>query len=133
MTDIKKIREKIEDGSISSDDLPELLDVYVEIANKSEELKDEIEDWNIKFQLDLGSTVWLRSDDGVLSWGKGTIEEPDCTLIIAPDKGAALLSGELDGTTAYMAGDLQVQGSLSDAQKFATIIEIIRDELEDMD
>jgi putative sterol carrier protein len=46
--------------------------------------------------------------------------------------GVGIFSGDVDATSAYMAGDLKVVGPLPDAVKFRTITEMVREAIEDM-
>ena len=133
MVNREEIVKKINDGAFSMNDIPNFMEIAVEIANSSEDVAEEIEGMNKKFQFDLGGSAdfWLKVETGKASSGQGKIEKPDCTLILTDENMAKMISGQLDGTSAYMAGELQIQGSLADAQKFATILEIIHDELEE--
>ena len=45
--------------------------------------------------------------------------DPDCTITMAIDDFAEMLSGDLDGTTAYMTGRLKVAGDMGVAMKLA--------------
>jgi putative sterol carrier protein len=129
----EEIVKKINNDTFSIKDVPDFMENAVEIANSSEDVAEEIEGMNKKFQFDLGGSadVWLKIEDGKVSSGRGKIDSPDCTLILTDENMAKLISGNLDGTSAYMSGELQIKGSLADAQKFATILEIIHDEFEE--
>jgi putative sterol carrier protein len=129
----EEIVKKINNETFSINDIPDFMENAVEIANSSEDVAEEIEGMNKKFQFDLGGTAdfWLKIEAGNFSSGRGKIENADCTLILTDENMAKLIAGSLDGTSAYMAGELQIQGSLADAQKFATILEIVHDELEE--
>jgi hypothetical protein len=43
-----------------------------------------------------------------------------------------MLFGEVDATSAYMAGDITVEGNLQDAMAFQEIIELALEAFEDM-
>jgi hypothetical protein len=43
-----------------------------------------------------------------------------------------ILSQEIDPTSAYMGGDLQIEGNLQDAVAFGEISELARDYIEEM-
>ena len=133
MVNREEIVKKINDGTFSIKNIPHFMENAVGIANSSEDVAEEIEGMNKKFQFDLGGSVdfWLKIEDGKVSSEKGKIEEPDCTLILTDENMAKMISGNLDGTSVFMSGELQIKGSLADAQKFATILEIIHDEFEE--
>ena len=46
--------------------------------------------------------------------------------------GAGILMGEVDATSAYMAGDITVEGNLQDAMAFQEIIELALEAYEDL-
>ena len=133
MVNREEIVKKINNETFSINDVPDFMENAVEIANSSEDVADEIKGMKKKFQFDLGGSIdfWLKIEADKVSSGRGKIDNPDCTLIMTDENMANLISGQLDGASAYMAGELQIQGSLADATKFATILEIIHDEFEE--
>jgi putative sterol carrier protein len=46
---------------------------------------------------------------------------------------SGLGSGERDATSAYMAGDLQVEGNLQDAMVYGEILVLIQDIIEELE
>ncbi|MCF2140737.1 MAG: SCP2 sterol-binding domain-containing protein [Candidatus Lokiarchaeota archaeon] len=133
MADKEKLMEKIEDGEFSIDDLPEFLAVFKEICNESEDVAEEVEDWDRKFQITLSDAdnFWFKIEDGKFDYGMGEIEEPDVTLEMNGETAAGVFTGEIDATSAYMSGDLKIIGPLPDAVKFRTLTELVREEMED--
>ena len=43
-----------------------------------------------------------------------------------------MMTGEVDATSAYMAGDITVEGNLQDAMAFQEILELAMEAFEDM-
>ncbi len=104
-----------------------------EIQKVDEDFREELEDF----------------DDSTIQWKVGPIranivikdgkfafkmddelEDPDVTMIIEDlDFGAKFLSGEVDGTAAYMSGDLQIEGDLQLTMSFGALAEYIADYL----
>jgi putative sterol carrier protein len=127
-----KILEKIDSGSFGVDDFEEYLTLFLEIANESEDVAEEVEGWDRAFLIKLtdGKPFWLKIENGKFSSGKGTID-PDIALEMTTDTCAGVFSGELDATSAYMSGDLKIQGPLPDAVKFRTLTELVREALEE--
>jgi putative sterol carrier protein len=127
-----KLTAKIEDGDLGPDDLPEYLSLFCEICNESEDVQEEAEGVNIKFQflLEGGAPFWLQIADGKFSQGSGTIEGPDNTLRASSGDGTMILIGDKDATGAYQSGALKVEGHLPNAVKLRTFIEIVREEIE---
>lgn len=133
MADKEALMNKIEDGDFSIADLPEFLEVFQEICNESEDVEEEIEDWDRKFQITLSDAdnFWFKLEDGKFSYAMGEIDEPDVTLEMNGETAAGVFTGEIDATSAYMSGDLKIIGPLPDAVKFRTLTEIVREEMED--
>ncbi|GAG87263.1 unnamed protein product [marine sediment metagenome] len=67
-----------------------------------------------------------------VEFGEGDVENPSFTFSATKEIGAGMLFGEVDATSAYMAGDITVEGNLQDAMAFQEIIELALEALEDM-
>ncbi|MBD3187984.1 hypothetical protein GF325_14200 [Candidatus Bathyarchaeota archaeon] len=130
----EELAEKLEDGELTIDETMDFFNILVEIANESEDIQDEIEGWDrvLLFDVEGGMKVTMTVKDGKFSASEGAADNPDITLGMNSDVAVGVLSGETDATSAYMAGDLKVTGPLPDAIKFRTIIELFREELEDL-
>ena len=133
MADKEALLNKIEDGEFSIADLPEFLEVFKQICDESEDVEEEIEDWNRKFQIKMADAddFFFEILDGKFTYGMGEIDEPDVTLEMNGDTAAGVFTGEIDATSAYMSGDLKIIGPLPDAVKFRTLTELVREEMED--
>lgn len=129
MDKVKKLKEKMDAGadSASVEDIPLMWDFFVDLANENEEIQDEIADANVRVQMiltDADKKFWLKVEDGKMTWGEGDVEEPTFTFSATLKIGAGMLFGEVDATSAYMAGDITVEGNLQDAMFFQEIIEL---------
>ncbi len=81
-----------------------------------------LKSWNAKVTRIKDGKYTFKMDD--------ELEEPDVTMIIEDlDFGGRFLSGEEDGTAAYMSGDLQVEGDLQLTMSFGALAEYIGDYL----
>lgn len=128
-----KILEKIDGGTFGVEDFEDYLTLFLEIANESEDVAEEVEGWDRTFLIKItdGKPFWLKIADGKFSSGKGACEDPDISLEMTSDTCAGVFSGETDATSAYMSGDLKIQGPLPDAVKFRTLTELVREFLEE--
>jgi putative sterol carrier protein len=128
----EKLKAKIDDGSFSIDDLQDYIKLLVDVCNETDDIKEEVEGWDRKLQFVIrGSTnAWLKVADSKAEAGEGDIDTPDITLEMDARVAAGVFSGEIDATSAYMAGDLKVVGPLPDAVKFRTITEMVREALD---
>ena len=65
-------------------------------------------------------------DDGVLVINRKEVTredmEADCTIKISAEDLADLLSGDLNPTSAFMGGKMQVEGDMSVAMKLGSIV-----------
>ncbi|MHA1728603.1 MAG: SCP2 sterol-binding domain-containing protein [Promethearchaeota archaeon] len=130
-----KISEKIEEGTLTPEDIPEYLELLVQVCNENEEVLEEVEGWNriIKCKIEDADNIWLRIENKKFSAGVGDIkgEDADVTMEFDADIAIGIFSGEIDTTSAYMDNSLKVIGPLPDALKFKTLTEIVREEIED--
>lgn len=133
MVDKEELAKKLDDGELTIDDTMDFFTVLAEIANESEDIQDEIDGWDrvLVFNIEGVKKITLKVQDGKVEVSEGAADESDITLTMNADTAVGVLSGEVDATSAYMAGDLKVEGPLPDAIKFRTIIELLREELED--
>lgn len=104
-----------------------------EIAKVDEELQEELEDFDGKIQWKIASFKGYQViDEGKYSFVMDEeIDDPDLTMIIeSAETAKGFFSGEVDGTSAYMSGDLKIEGDLQLAMSFGSLAEFIADYLE---
>ena len=123
---------KIGEGEFGAGDVLEYLKLFCQVCDSSEDIQDEVGNWNrnVQFRLDGGEDFWWKVHEGKFECGPGSIDAPGLTLKMPAAAAAAILIGEKDATSAYMDGTLKVEGQLPDAVKVRTLIEIVRDELD---
>ncbi len=104
-----------------------------EIQKVDEEFREELEDFDdstIQWKVGpIRANIVIK--DGKYSFKMDDeLDDPDVTMIIEDlDFGGRFLSGEEDGTAAYMSGDLQVEGDLQLTMSFGALAEYIGDYL----
>jgi len=130
----KELKAKVGDGSFSATDIPAYLKILVDISNKSDDIKEEVEGWDRTFQFKVADKLkaWLSVKDGQFTSGLGDAASPDITLEMTDSNGPGIITGDIDATSAYMSGDLKVIGPLPDAVKFRTIVDMVREALDDL-
>jgi len=128
----QRMLEKVEGGTFGLKDLQDFLTLFTQVANSIDETRDEVQGFNRRFQFRLlgYSDIWLSIQGGSFEMGEGDIEAPDIILEMDAELGAGVFTGQVDATVAYMNGDLKVDGSLPDAIKFRTLVDMIREELD---
>lgn len=134
---LKDLKVKMDAGadSASIEDIPKVWEFFCQIAKENDDLKEELEDMDIVVQMvitDKNAKFWLKAKDGKLEWGKGDVDNPSFTFSCTMPVGAGMLFGEVDATSAYMAGDITVEGNLQDAMAFQEIIELAMEAFEDL-
>jgi len=122
-------------SSASVDDMMKVFDFIKQVSTENEDLKEELEDMDIAIQMvitDANTKFWLSVKEGDLDFGDGDTENPSFTMSSTLEVGAGILMGEVDATSAYMAGDITVEGNLQDAMAFQEIIELALEAYEDL-
>ena len=134
---LNEIKGKIDAGAAAADvkDSLKMFELFKQIAEENEDLKEELEDMDIAIQMiitDANARFWLKAHDGTLEFGEGDVDNPSFTFSATKEVGAGMLFGEVDATSAYMAGDITVEGNLQDAMAFQEIIELAIEAFEDL-
>ncbi|MFX1322025.1 MAG: SCP2 sterol-binding domain-containing protein [Promethearchaeota archaeon] len=117
------------------EDLMRVFKFIKEISTENEDLKEELEDMDIAIQMiitDADYKFWLTVKEGDLDFGEGEVDNPSFTMSSNLEVGAGIMMGEVDATSAYMAGDITVEGNLQDAMAFQEIIELALEAYEDL-
>jgi putative sterol carrier protein len=126
------VLDRIEEGTFSIENLPDFFTVFTQLCNCTEDIQDEVEGFNRKFQyrIDGKPYAWMKVENLKFSMGSGEISLPDITLDMTSELAVGIFSGAIDPTAAYMNGELKVDGIINDALIFRTILDIVQDELE---
>ncbi len=74
-------------------------------------------------QYRITNPAYLVLDNGQCTAHDGTAEAPNLTIIISDDNLMAMLTGELNGITAFMSGKLKVEGDMMLAQRLPAIFD----------
>jgi len=128
----QRMLEKVEGGTFGLRDLQDFLTLFTQVANSCDETRDEVRGFNRRFQFRLSNypDIWLSIQGGSFEMGEGGIDSPDIILEMDAKLGAGVFTGQVDATVAYMNGELKVDGSLPDAIKFRTLVDMVREELD---
>jgi putative sterol carrier protein len=134
---LKAIKAAQEAGATEAkpEDMARTFEFIKAISTENEDLKEELEDMDIAIQLvisDADKKYWLTVKEGDLDFGEGDVDNPSFTMSSTLEVGAGILMGEVDATSAYMAGDITVEGNLQDAMAFQEIIELALEAYEDL-
>ncbi|MHA1476719.1 MAG: SCP2 sterol-binding domain-containing protein [Promethearchaeota archaeon] len=129
---IKEMKELKEKGASKPSDALKIFEFAKQLAEENEDLKEELEDIDtMVVQLvvtDINYKYWVKMGDGTVDYGEGDGEDPSVTMSATGATWSGLSSGEIDSTSAYMSGDLVIDGNLQDAIAFGEIQSIASEE-----
>ena len=113
-----------------------LLEALKQLAVENEEIKEEVEDMDMLIAqfvwTDVDYKYWLKVGEGEVDYAEGEVDDPTVTMKAASTTWAGMGSGEIDGTSAYMSGDLQIEGNLQDAIAYGEITGMVMEALSDL-
>ncbi len=123
---IKELKELREKGPTQPSDALKTYEFVKQFAEENEELKEELEDIDpMVVQLvitDVDYKYWVKIGEGKLDYGEGEGEDPSVTMSATGATWTGLTSGEIDSTSAYMSGDLVIEGNLQDAIAYGEVL-----------
>jgi len=113
-----------------------LAEALKQLAKENDEIKEEVEDIDqimVQFEyIDADYKYWVKVGDGSVDYGEGEADEPSVTMKATGATWAGLGSGEIESTSAYMSGDLQIEGNLQDAITYGEINGMVGDVLKEL-
>lgn len=83
-------------------------------------------DTNATVQYAISTPMHVKIGDGACTVHEGEADSPDVTLRMEDSDLIDLLTGELNGMTAFMTGKLQVDGDIMLAQKLPSMFDANR-------
>ena len=130
MYDNKKVIEKPEN-------LLKIYEFVKQFSAENEELQEELEDIS-EFQAQIHISepefkCWVKLGDGKFDYGKGEIDDPAFTLSCTQEIMGGMMQGDIDSTSAYMAGDLKIEGSLQDSMAYGEFLSIAMELAQDLE
>ncbi|MHA1883465.1 MAG: SCP2 sterol-binding domain-containing protein [Promethearchaeota archaeon] len=125
-----EVSDMTQNGTMKDDprNILKLMELMKQISEEDEELKEELEDMDkIVGQMiitDKAFCYWLSSGEGIFNYGEGLTEDPTFTMKANWQTMEGIMSGEVDGTAAYMSGDLIIEGNIQDVMGYAEFMRI---------
>ncbi len=101
--------------------LDKLINFAVDKFINTEDLREEIEDYNYIYQIiitDLNFNFWLKVSNGSIIYKKGINRSASFTVKYTKEILIKILKREMYGTDAFMKGLIKVDGDLSQGLRF---------------
>ena len=131
MLDSKSFRSVIHDLENNDEEFITVLDrvisFAVSIVKNTEELRDEIIDYDDIYQIlitDINFNFWLKISNGSIMYKKGINRSATFKVRYTKDIFINILKRYMAGTDAYMKGKIKVDGNLSDGLRFIKIFRL---------
>ncbi|MFX0031220.1 MAG: SCP2 sterol-binding domain-containing protein [Candidatus Hodarchaeota archaeon] len=121
MYDKRKVGEKPEN-------LLKIYEFVKQLSFENEELKEELEDINeFSAQIIISDPefkCWVKLGGGNFDYGKGEINNSSYTLSCKQEIMGGMMQGDIDSASAYMAGDITIEGNLQDAMAYGEFLRL---------
>ena len=129
MYDNKKVVE-------TPENLLKIYEFVKQFSAENEELQEELEDIS-EFQAQIHISepefkCWVKFSDGKFDYGEGEIDNPAFTLACTQEIMGGMMQGDIDSTSAYMAGDLKIDGSLQDSMAYGEFLSLAMELAQDL-
>ena len=103
---------------------------------ENEELQEELEDIDeFSAQLVISEPYfkcWIKLGGGKFEYGEGEVDDPSYTLSCRHEIMGGMMQGEIESTSAYMAGDLTIEGNLQDAITYGEFLSLAMERSRDL-
>ena len=128
----KKLLPKFQSKDFKFEDLGEALELMCALGNTEDDFKDEYEDFTKTYLFAVTDRpeknwMWLKVEKGKFSFGKGKIDKKDLTFSMTAQLAADMISGKVNSNSAFLSGQLKIDGAVKDGAKFQGMQAIMRD------
>jgi len=134
LQNLKALRDG--EGERSPSDALLLCEAMKQLAAENDDIKEEVEDMDtilVQFDwTDVGYKYWIKVGEGNVDYAEGEAEDPTVTMKATSTTWVGMGAGEIDGTSAYMSGDLQIDGNLQDAIAYGELNGLVGEVLKEL-
>jgi putative sterol carrier protein len=131
--EVTKLRENMGDDPKALLTMQELMkQASAEIPDLKEELEDIDQLIGQIVISDKDWKMWVKMGDGVYEYGEGAAEDASFTMTANWETMAGMMTGEVDGTSAYMSGDMQIDGNLQDVMAYGEYASFAAETMQEM-
>ena len=107
-----------------------------ELSKIDDEFKEELEDYEVILAWHVADDIKMYleiKDMKITPVMDAEHDEPTVTFIVdSYSKAREILTGEVDGTSAYMSGDLKMEGEMQAGMRFGQLAEFLQEALGDL-
>ena len=130
--EVQKLRKDMGDDPKAMLTMQELMkQASAEIDDLKEELEDIDQFIGQMVISDKDWKMWVKIGDGAYEYGEGEDANASFTMTCNWETMAGISTGEVDGTSAYMSGDLQIDGNLQDVMAYGEFISFAGETLQE--
>ncbi len=128
------IKNKIKNGSLTNEDIPKYLDLFVQICNQDAKIQKKNKKTKLLFQISIeeDKDYFIKIEKGFFSTGERKVENPNVTILMDSSVASGILSGKINAASAYIAKDLKFEGSMMLGMKFRNMVNTVAKVLEDI-
>ena len=122
---------KVNTSTFEIEDIPDYLEVLVDICNSNDKIQSKSKKSVLKFQFKVvpGPSFWINNDKGQFTTGNGELNSPDVTIEMNKNIAAGVFTGEVNAASAYMSKQIKFIGPLRHGMKFQQWVNAVRKEL----
>ncbi|MHA1843110.1 MAG: SCP2 sterol-binding domain-containing protein [Promethearchaeota archaeon] len=127
---VKELKEMKESGTIADDpkNMFKLMELIKQTSIEHEDLIDELDNLDeITAQMKLTDRDfkwWIKLGNGKFEYGEGENENASFSMLADWNTLSGVLTGQVDGTAAYMAGSLKIEGNVQDTMAFGDYFQL---------
>ena len=130
---VTELRKNMGDDPKALLTMQELLkQASAEIDDLKEELADIDQFIGQMVISDKDYKMWVKIGDGVYDYGEGEDANASFTMTCNWETMSGMMTGEVDGTSAYMSGDMQIDGNLQDVMAYGEYSSFAAETLQEM-
>ncbi len=128
------IKMKMKRHTFTNDDIPDYLEMMVQICNENEKIRKKNKKTQLLFQIEIGDdkNYYIKIENGHFSAGESKVENPNVTICMDESIASGIFMGTINAASAYMSKELKFEGSMIHGIKFRTLTDTVIKELENI-
>ncbi|MFW9852548.1 MAG: FAD-dependent oxidoreductase, partial [Candidatus Thorarchaeota archaeon] len=126
------IKMKMKRRTFTNNDIPDYLQMMVQICNEDEKIRKKNKKTQLLFQIKIGEdrNYYIKIENGQFSAGESKVEKANVTICMDESIASGIFMGTINAASAYMAKELKFEGSMIHGMKFRTLTDTVIKKLE---